>query len=101
MDGAWRSSSPGVLPSPVEPKTADGRYMVVIFNNDDTPYDAVIEVLMRATGCDFDEAAIETWEAHNYGQASVHFASEDECLVAAKVIGTAGVSTEVRREWDD
>jgi ATP-dependent Clp protease adapter protein ClpS len=75
--------------------------MVVIFNNDHTPYDVVIDVLIKATGCDYEEASIETWEAHNYGQAAVHFGPEPECREAARVIGSVGVATEVRREWDD
>ena len=63
--------------------------------------DEVVEVLMRATGCDAEEAAIEMWEAHTYGKAPVHFASREECEAAAGTIASIGVRTEVQPEWDD
>ena len=88
----------------LEPKTSDpgvgsGRWMTVIFNNDHTPMDDVIAILIEATGCGFEEAAIETWEAHHYGQAPVHFASRHECERAAEIISRIGVATEVTLEW--
>ena len=48
-----------------------------------------------------EEAEIETWEAHTYGKAPVHFSSKEECERAAGVIATIGVKTEVAPEWDD
>lgn len=57
-------------------------------------------MLMLATGCGFDEAYCEMWEAHTFGKAPVHFASENECRQAAETISSIGVKTEVRREWD-
>lgn len=81
------------------PQTGGNRWMVVIFNNDTNSMDDVIEVLMRATGCDMEEAYIEMWEAHTYGKAPVHFAAQSECEDAAGIIRTIGVKTEVSREW--
>ncbi len=78
-----------------------GRWMVVIFNNDTTSEDDVVRVLMRATGCDAQEAEIEMWEAHTFGKASVHFSSKTVCEEAAAVIQTVGVKTEVAPEWND
>ena len=75
--------------------------MVVIFNNDTNSMDEVVEVLMRATGCDLDEAYIEMWEAHTYGKAPVHFASRSECEEAASIISSIGLKTEVAPEWED
>ncbi len=77
------------------------RWMTVIYNNDQTPYQSVVLVLMAATGCDLQEASIETWEADTFGKACVHFALKDECLRAAEVISTIGVKTEVLPEWND
>ncbi|HLK15204.1 MAG TPA: ATP-dependent Clp protease adaptor ClpS [Fimbriimonadaceae bacterium] len=76
------------------------RWMVVISNNDTNSADEVIDVLIRATGCSIEEAAIETWEAHTYGKASVHFASKEDCNVAASIIREIGVATDVLPEWD-
>jgi len=78
-----------------------GRWMTVIFNNEITPYDAVIAVLIRATGCDLREAATETWEAHNFGKAPVHFADQIECERVAQIISAIGVQTHVSPEWSD
>lgn len=90
----------------VEPEVLDlgvatGRWRVVLHNNDVTPFDEVITILMRATGCGAEEAYIETWEAHTYGRSDVHFAARDECQVVAAMIGTIGVRTEVRPEWEN
>jgi len=81
------------------PETGNGRWMVVIYNNDHTSMDTVIEVLMRATGCDMQEAYIEMWEAHTFGKAPVHFAAKEECDEAATTISAVGVKTEVAPEW--
>lgn len=77
------------------------RYQTIIFNNDYTPIDVVVMILMRATGCNTEEASIETWEAHTYGKASVHFSSQEECEVAANLISSVGIKTEVKPEWED
>lgn len=88
-------------PEVQSPGTKSGRWMVVIFNNDHTSMDAVIEVLMRATGCDSQEAYMEMWEAHTFGRAPVHFAAKAECDDAATIISAVGVKTEVAPEWAD
>ncbi len=78
-----------------------GRWMVVIFNNDYCSQVEVVDVLMRATECDMQEAIIEMWEAHTFGKASVHFSTKQECQAAAEIINTIGVKTEVCPEWND
>jgi ATP-dependent Clp protease adapter protein ClpS len=88
-------------PEVIDSSSNAGRWMVVIFNNDDTSMDEVIEILMVATQCTFEEAYIEMWEAHMYGKAPVHFASREECMDAARIIETVGVKTEVTKEWED
>ncbi len=75
--------------------------MTLIFNNTHTPYEAVVQILIIATHCTEEEAAIETWEAHHFGKASVHFGSEVECQQVAEIINTIGVRTEVCKEWDE
>ena len=83
------------------PDVSAGRWMVVIFNNDYTLIEMVILALMRATGCDQEEAEIEAQEAHLLGKAEVHFAAKVECERAAAIISSIGVKTEVRPEWID
>lgn len=75
--------------------------MVLIFNNDETAFEDVIGILMRATGCGEQEAYFETWEAHHYGKAPVHFSNQNECEIVAAMIASIGVRTQVRREWDE
>lgn len=91
------ASLPILEPTPVHL----GRWMVIIFNNPVNTVDEVIFTLMAATGCDEQEASIETWEAHNFGKAPVHFASQQECLEVASIISNIGVKTEVAPEWND
>ena len=78
-----------------------GRWMTVIYNNDHTTFDNVVLTIMVATNCEAEEAEIETWEAHTYGKAPIHFASEAECNRVASVIQSIGVKTEVCLEWED
>ena len=75
------------------------RWMVVIYNNESNSVDEVVSILIEATGCSFDEAMIEMWEAHNLGNSSVHFASHEECAAAAALISSIGVRAEVKPEW--
>ena len=75
-----------------------GEYTVVIYNNDTNSVEEVIAVLMHATECDMQEAALETWEAHTFGSARVHFSTRFECEHVARIIASIGVRTEVRKE---
>lgn len=91
----------------VEPLVLDadvgycGRFMTVIFNNDYNTFEEVVETLAYATGCTMEEAYMEAWEAHHYGEASVHFSTQEVCCAVACIISNIGVRTEVRPEWDD
>jgi ATP-dependent Clp protease adapter protein ClpS len=96
-----RMSQVVLEPEIVDAETGAGRWMVLMFNNDTTSMDEVVDILMRATGCDVEEAVIEMWEAHTFGKASVHFASKLECEEVASVINSIGVKTQVTREWED
>lgn len=83
------------------PSVDVGRWKVVIHNNDTNSFEEVIAALMGATGCSLQEAQIETWEAHQFGRADVHFDSEPKCSEVAKVIARIGVQTDVLPEWND
>ena len=88
----------------IEPATpsvgGEGRYGVIIYNNDTSTEHEVILLLMRATHCSADEAYAEMWEAHTFGRAWVHFSSEDECQRVADIINKGGVDASVQKEWD-
>ncbi len=95
---------PGTKTKPIERQQDSGysgRYAAIIFNNESNSFEEVIEIIMLATSCAVEEARIETWEAHTYGQAPVHFATEAECMRVAATISSIGVRTEVRKEWEN
>lgn len=93
---------PTILPDRelAESSSRGGEFVTVIFNNDVNSMEEVMFTLMDATGCDAEEAYIETWEAHTYGKANVHFAHEVECIRVAAIIESIGVKTEVKKEWE-
>ena len=88
-------------PEVLDSSIATGRWMVTIFNNETNTFEEVIEILILATGCGSEEAYMETWEAHHYGKAHVHFSRRGECEVTAAMIGTIGIRTVVQPEWED
>ncbi|BBO24922.1 MAG: hypothetical protein AMXMBFR19_19160 [Chthonomonadaceae bacterium] len=71
---------------------------MTVFNNEYNTYDEVINILMAATSCSFEEACIETWEIDHLGRSVVHYASEQECEHVAGVIRTIGIQVSVGRE---
>ncbi|MBW7928090.1 MAG: ATP-dependent Clp protease adaptor ClpS [Fimbriimonadaceae bacterium] len=87
----------GALPV-LEPTTSDtgfGGWIVTVFNNDVNTYQEVIEILMRATGCPFEEAYIEAWEIDHLGLSVVHHGRQEECERVAAVIATIGIEVRV------
>ena len=78
-----------------------GDWIVVVYNNDQNTWDQVVEILRRATGCDSEEAEIETWEIDTLGKSVVHYGAERECERVALVISEIGIHVEVHRESVD
>lgn len=76
----------------------EGGWIVTVFNNDYNTYDEVIHILQAATGCDVEEAYIETWEIDNLGQSVVHHSSKAECDNVAAVISTIGIQVSVSEQ---
>ena len=72
-----------------------------MFNNDANTFEEVIDVLIRSTDCDAQEAFMETWEANAFGRANVHFAEKARCVSVAEMIESIGVVTEVKKEWEE
>jgi ATP-dependent Clp protease adaptor protein ClpS len=88
-------------PEVIDSSTATGRWMVLIFDNESNTFEDVIMILMKATGCSAEEAYTETWEAHHFGKAPVHFSARSEAEIVAAMIGTIGVRTLVKKEWEE
>ncbi|MBM3494927.1 MAG: ATP-dependent Clp protease adaptor ClpS [Armatimonadetes bacterium] len=79
-----------------DPTIGTGEHIVVVYDNDHNTIDEVIDILMKATGCGVQEAAMETWEIHNLGKSIVHHGPASECERVASVIRTIGIRVEVR-----
>jgi ATP-dependent Clp protease adaptor protein ClpS len=75
--------------------TGFGGWIVTAFDNDHNTPAEVMMILMAATGCSSDEAAIETWEIDHLGKSVVHQGCETECLGVAGVITSIGLETKV------
>ncbi|MBA4292912.1 hypothetical protein C0431_08045 [bacterium] len=97
MTQTWAAIETPVLdPSTDQSNNAknDRGWMVTVYNNDYNTDIEVIAILMVATKCDAEEAAIETWEIDKLGQSIVHRASQKECEEAARIIATIGIRVE-------
>jgi ATP-dependent Clp protease adaptor protein ClpS len=91
-------SSPGTieLPEVLDSNvTGHGGWIVTVFNNDYNTWDEVVFILMAATGCDEEEANIETWEIDNLGRSVVHQGPKEICETAAEIIAKIGIRVEV------
>ncbi len=73
-------------------------HIVIVYDNDKNTYQEVILILRKATGCSYEEAAIETWEIDHLGKSVVHHGSQEECERAASIIRTIGIRVEVVEE---
>lgn len=95
------NSLPTIIERPEidEGQTSGGYgWIVTVFNNEKNTYDEVMMILMLATGCDEDEAYMETWEIDNLGKSVVHHGAEKECRDAAQIIARIGIRVEVSQE---
>jgi len=92
-------AAPGTLErEEVQGGTGFGGWVVVVYDNDFNTIDEVMYILMLATACTEEEAAIETWEVHHLGKSVVHHGDQEECEGIAAVIATIGIRVECREE---
>lgn len=92
-------AAPGTLERTDDGQTRGGHgWIVTVYDNDKNTMEQVIEVLMDATGCDLDEAEMETWEVHFLGRSTVHHGGREECGRAAEVIRRIGIRVTVTEE---
>jgi len=94
-----QSSLPEIISKPDTGEGGGGHgWIVTVFNNDFNTHDEVTNILMVATGCDLQEAEMETWEVHNLGKSVVHHGDQRECEQAASVIAQIGIEVRVSHE---
>jgi ATP-dependent Clp protease adapter protein ClpS len=92
------ASLPETVNQPDTGQEGRGGWIVTVFDNDFNTQSEVINILMVATGCDLEEAEMETWEVHNLGKSVVHHGDQPECEQAASVIAQIGIEVRVSQE---
>ena len=97
-----RAAGPGTIEAPDlrvhDAEQAEREWIVTVYNNDYNTYEEVIAILILATGCDHEEAIIETWEVDHLGRSVVHHGKESICQHAAEIISKIGIRVEVSQE---
>ncbi len=73
-------------------------FIVIVYDNDSNTVLEVINILIMATQCSFDEAEIEAWEVDHLGKSVVHHGGKEECERAAGIIRQIGIRVEVIEE---
>ncbi len=97
--GRLSAAAPSVFDRPDVGDTQGGHgWVVTVYDNDFNTADQVMAVLVEATGCDEQEAAMETWEVHNLGRSTVHHGGREECERAATIIRRIGIRVTVTEE---
>lgn len=92
-------AAPGVLDRPdVGSTKGGGGWAVTVYDNDVNTVEQVMAILVEATGCDEQEAAIETWEIDRLGRSTVHHGGQETCERAAAVIRRIGIKVTVDEE---
>jgi len=92
------NAAPGVLEREDTSLSPSRNFVVVVYDNDYNSVEEVMMILMLATSCDEEEAAIETWEVHHLGKSVVHHDTEVECQRVADIIARIQIQVEVREE---
>ena len=97
--GRLTAARPEILDRPdAGDAQGSGGWVVTVYDNDTNTVDQVMAVLIAATSCTTEEAAMETWEVHNLGRSAVHHGAKAECERAAGIIRTIGIRVTVTEE---
>ncbi len=70
-------------------------YRVLLYNDDHTPADAVVEQLIKATQCSLNKAIKIMDEAHRKGRAICYRGAKSKCQQVAKVLREIRLQCEV------
>ena len=96
------SAAPGTIEKPTISEDVhegfDSGWVVTVYNNEHNTYEEVMNILILATGCDHEEAYLETWEIDHLGCSVVHHGKEDNCRKVAEIIAKIGIRVEVSQE---
>jgi ATP-dependent Clp protease adaptor protein ClpS len=68
---------------------------VVLYNDDWHTFDEVINQLMKAINCNFDQARAYVFEVHVKGKAIVFNGTLNECLKVTSVLEEIALNTQI------
>lgn len=74
---------------------------VILYNDDWHTFDEVIDQLIKATKCSFNEARSFAFEVHVKGKAIVYYGSLTECLRVSSILEEIALHTQIISEGDD
>lgn len=80
---------------PDEPGSTGSNYRVILYNDNTHSIDEVVMQLMKATGCEVEEAAHITIEAHLKGRAVCFKGEREKCHKVARVLREIRLQCEV------
>ncbi|MCX7797794.1 MAG: ATP-dependent Clp protease adaptor ClpS [Melioribacter sp.] len=70
-------------------------YKVILYNDDIHTFDEVIEQLIKATGCSYEQARKYAFEAHVKGKAVVFSGELNECLKVTSILEEIALHTQI------
>jgi ATP-dependent Clp protease adapter protein ClpS len=73
---------------------------VILFNDDWHTFDEVINQLIKAVNCSFDQARTYAFEVHVKGKAVVYNGILSECLRVSAVLEEIALHTQIISEGD-
>ncbi|ROL61133.1 ATP-dependent Clp protease adaptor ClpS [Bacteroidetes/Chlorobi group bacterium ChocPot_Mid] len=68
---------------------------VILFNDDWHTFEEVIEQIIKAVKCTFEEAEQKTWEVHTKGKSCVYEGDLPECLKVSSILEEIGLHTQI------
>jgi len=68
---------------------------VILFNDDWHTFEEVIEQIIKAVKCTFEEAEEKTWEVHSKGKSCVFEGDMPECLKVSSILEEIGLHTQI------
>ncbi len=70
-------------------------YKVVLFNDDWHSFDEVINQIIKAVKCNYDEARAYTFEVHVKGKAIVFIGELNKCLKVSSILEEIALHTQI------
>ncbi len=83
------------IPQPGGPTAGGSGFRVILYNDEHHGMDEVIEQIIKATGCEVDEAIRIMLEAHQKGRAVCFKGSRQKCQKVARVLREIRLQCEV------